>query len=66
MHVVLCAWLLEKLAEQGIIDGSDSQNADAIRKHFVAVSTALDLVEDFGIDPENTFGFWNWVNWVFG
>ncbi|MBF0898783.1 MAG: glucose-6-phosphate isomerase [Atopobium sp.] len=55
------AWLLEKLAEQGIIDGSDSQNADAIRKHFVAVSTALDLVEDFGIDPENTFGFWNWV-----
>ncbi|MBF0926173.1 MAG: glucose-6-phosphate isomerase, partial [Atopobium sp.] len=55
------AWLLEKLAEQGIIDGSDSQNAEAIRKHFVAVSTALDLVEDFGIDPENAFGFWNWV-----
>ena len=55
------AWLLEKLAEQGIIDGSDSQNAEAIRKHFVAVSTALDLVEDFGIDPKNAFGFWNWV-----
>ena len=54
-------WLLEKLAEQGVIDGSDAQNAEAIRKHFVAVSTALDLVEDFGIDPENTFGFWNWV-----
>ena len=54
-------WLLEKLAEQGVIDGSDSQNAEAIRKHFVAVSTALDLVEDFGIDPENAFGFWNWV-----
>lgn len=55
------AWLLEKLAEQGVIDGSDAQNAEAIRKHFVAVSTALDLVEDFGIDPENAFGFWNWV-----
>ena len=54
-------WLLEKLAEQGVIDGSDSQNAEAIRKHFVAVSTALDLVEDFGIDPKNAFGFWNWV-----
>lgn len=54
-------WLLEKLAEQGVIDGSDGQNAEAIRKHFVAVSTALDLVEDFGIDPENAFGFWNWV-----
>ena len=54
-------WLLEKLAEQGVIDGSDAQNAEAIRKHFVAVSTALDLVEDFGIDPQNAFGFWNWV-----
>ena len=55
------AWLLEKLAERGVIDGSDSQSANAICKHFVAVSTALDLVEDFGINPENTFGFWNWV-----
>ena len=55
------AWLLEKLAERGAIDGSDSQNAEAICKHFVAVSTALDLVEDFGIDPDNAFGFWNWV-----
>ena len=54
-------WLLEKLAEQGVIDGSEAQNAEAIRKHFVAVSTALDLVEEFGIDPENAFGFWNWV-----
>ena len=44
-------WLWKVLAEQGVIDGSDSQNAEAIRKHFVAVSTALDLVEDFGIDP---------------
>ena len=54
-------WLLEKLAGRGVIDGSEVQNADAIRKHFVAVSTALDLVEDFGIDPQNAFGFWNWV-----
>ena len=25
------------------------------------MSTALDLVADFGIDPENAFGFWSWV-----
>jgi hypothetical protein len=30
-------------------------------KHFVAVSTALDKVEEFGIDPVNAFGFWSWV-----
>jgi len=27
----------------------------------VAVSTNLELVADFGIDPENAFGFWSWV-----
>jgi glucose-6-phosphate isomerase len=25
------------------------------------VSTALDKVAEFGIDPKNAFGFWNWV-----
>ena len=54
-------WLLETLRAQGAIDGSDEQAAEAIKKHFVAVSTALDLVADFGIDPENAFGFWSWV-----
>ena len=54
-------WLLETLRAQGAIDGSAEKDAEAIRKHFVAVSTALDLVADFGIDPENAFGFWNWV-----
>ena len=34
---------------------------DAVAKHFVAVSTALDKVAAFGIDPENAFGFWDWV-----
>ncbi|MEZ5084805.1 MAG: glucose-6-phosphate isomerase [Tessaracoccus sp.] len=55
------AWTLEQLAAQGAIDGSDAQQADAIAKHFVAVSTALDKVAEFGIDPVNAFGFWNWV-----
>ena len=55
------AWMLNALKEAGAIDGSDEQNAEAVQKHFVAVSTALDKVEAFGIDPENAFGFWNWV-----
>ena len=54
-------WLLEELKAKGAIDGSDAQNADAIKKHFVAVSTNLEKVEEFGIDPSNAFGFWNWV-----
>lgn len=55
------AWLLEALAAAGAIDGSDEQRGEAIAKHFVAVSTALDKVEAFGIDPANAFGFWDWV-----
>ena len=55
------AWMLEQLRACGAGDGSAEQDAEAIAKHFVAVSTALDLVADFGIDPENAFGFWNWV-----
>ncbi|MGQ5426442.1 glucose-6-phosphate isomerase [Thermophilibacter sp. ZX-H3] len=54
-------WLLETLRAQGAIDGSAEKDAEAIRKHFVAVSTNLELVAEFGIDPENAFGFWNWV-----
>ncbi|MFW6314691.1 MAG: glucose-6-phosphate isomerase, partial [Desulfohalobiaceae bacterium] len=34
---------------------------DHVRKHFVAVSTNTPKVKEFGIDPENTFGFWDWV-----
>ena len=33
----------------------------AIAKHFVAVSTNADEVTAFGIDPDNMFGFWDWV-----
>ncbi|OFK25277.1 glucose-6-phosphate isomerase [Olsenella sp. HMSC062G07] len=54
-------WLLEALQEQGAIDGSDAQAADAIKRHFAAVSTNAELVKAFGIDPHNMFGFWNWV-----
>src|SRR6476660_560058 len=33
----------------------------AVAKHFVAVSTNEDGVKEFGIDPANMFGFWEWV-----
>ncbi|KAI3953590.1 hypothetical protein MKW92_017878 [Papaver armeniacum] len=33
----------------------------AVAKHMVAVSTNLALVEQFGIDPNNAFAFWDWV-----
>jgi glucose-6-phosphate isomerase len=33
----------------------------AVSKHFVAVSTNAGLVEQFGIDTANMFGFWDWV-----
>jgi glucose-6-phosphate isomerase len=34
---------------------------DAVARHFVAVSTNLEAVASFGIDPANAFGFWDWV-----
>ena len=54
-------WLLDGLVASGAIDDTQEARKAAVAKHFVAVSTALDLVADFGIDPENAFGFWNWV-----
>ncbi len=54
-------WLWARLASSGAIDGSESSRTDAVAKHFVAVSTALDKVAAFGIDPANAFGFWDWV-----
>ena len=58
----LCrTWLLDALKAAGAIDGSEASVKDAIAKHFVAVSTNLKLVAEFGIDPDNAFGFWDWV-----
>ncbi|MBI6120759.1 glucose-6-phosphate isomerase [Salegentibacter maritimus] len=34
---------------------------DAVSKHFVAVSTNLKKVEEFGIAIENVFPMWDWV-----
>jgi glucose-6-phosphate isomerase len=43
-------WMVGKL-------GTDA----AVAKHFVAMSTNLEGVTKFGIDPANTFGFWDRV-----
>ncbi|WP_122820769.1 glucose-6-phosphate isomerase [Varibaculum vaginae] len=62
------SWLLEQLAARGIWKGKETteqlSNQDArqaVSKHFVAVSTNLSAVAEFGIDPAHAFGFWNWV-----
>lgn len=44
------SWLLDQLVEQ-----------EAIAKHFVAVSSNTKEVQAFGINPQNIFGFWDWV-----
>ncbi|MDO5722589.1 MAG: glucose-6-phosphate isomerase [Actinomycetaceae bacterium] len=65
---VVRTWLLDTLRENGAFERAAEQGtpaedveAEAVRRHFVAVSTALDKVEEFGIDPVNAFGFWSWV-----
>jgi glucose-6-phosphate isomerase len=45
------AWLLQGLGG----------NQAAVARHFVAVSTNEAEVTKFGIDPQNMFGFWDWV-----
>lgn len=38
-----------------------SASQQDVAKHFVAVSTNLQKVTDFGIDPANVFPMWDWV-----
>ncbi|OBG93923.1 glucose-6-phosphate isomerase [Mycobacterium sp. E136] len=40
---------------------TDALGDAAVSRHFVAVSTNRKLVDDFGINTENMFGFWDWV-----
>ena len=54
-------WLLDALKRRGVVGEDAASEGEAIAKHFVAVSTALDKVAEFGIDPANAFGFWDWV-----
>jgi glucose-6-phosphate isomerase len=47
-------------ARRWLLDGLGAGD-DAVAKHFVAVSTNEPAVREFGIDPANMFGFWDWV-----
>ena len=40
---------------------TDALGDDAVAKHSVAVSTNKKLVDEFGINTDNMFGFWDWV-----
>lgn len=40
---------------------TDALGEEAVAQHFVAVSTNQRRVFEFGIDPANMFGFWDWV-----
>jgi glucose-6-phosphate isomerase len=40
---------------------TDALGDAAVSQHFVAVSTNKKLVDDFGINTDNMFGFWDWV-----
>ena len=46
-------------ARRWVVDALGTEAA--VAKHFVAVSTNIPAVQKFGIDPANTFGFWDWV-----
>jgi len=48
-------------ARRWLLDGLGTADEGAVAKHFVAVSTSEQRVKDFGIDPANMFGFWDWV-----
>ncbi len=43
-------WLVSRLGDE-----------KAVARHFVAISTNASGVAEFGIAPENMFGFWDWV-----
>lgn len=43
------AWFLQHASEE------------ALARHFVAVSTNVEAIKTFGIDPANMFPFWDWV-----
>ncbi|MCJ8166235.1 glucose-6-phosphate isomerase [Pontibacter sp. E15-1] len=38
-----------------------AQDKAHIKKHFIALSTNVEAVVEFGIAPENAFRFWDWV-----
>ncbi|WP_078657003.1 glucose-6-phosphate isomerase [Kitasatospora aureofaciens] len=47
-------------ARSWLLDGLGA-GTEAVAKHFVALSTNAQGVQDFGIDTANMFEFWDWV-----
>lgn len=43
-------WLIDELGRE-----------EATAKHFIAISTNLEMVKAFGIEAQNVFRFWDWV-----
>jgi glucose-6-phosphate isomerase len=48
-------------ARSWLLAGLGTDSADAVAKHFAAVSTNAEKVAEFGISTDNMFGFWDWV-----
>ncbi|HTV17274.1 MAG TPA: hypothetical protein VMG12_01345, partial [Polyangiaceae bacterium] len=48
-----------QLARQYVVRALGSE--EAVKRHFVAVSTNAKEVAKFGIDTNHMFGFWDWV-----
>lgn len=44
------AWLVKAMGDEA-----------AVARHFVALSTHVEAVKAFGIDPDNILRFWDWV-----
>jgi glucose-6-phosphate isomerase len=51
-------WLLQGIKKDS---SSSVKDEDILRQHMIAVSTANKKAEDFGVSPDNIFGFWDWV-----
>ncbi len=48
-------------AQHWLMNAVTSEKASATKKHFVAISSAIDKVLQFGIDENNIFPMWEWV-----
>lgn len=48
-------WLVDYAKEEGLSE------SEVIAKQMIAASSNVPAAEAFGIDPDNVFGFWDWV-----
>lgn len=48
-----------KVAKEWLL--ATSENEETVSQHFVAISTNIEKVKEFGIESRNMFVFWDWV-----